>query len=109
MKTTGAVAILAVLMFSPGVVVAGDAVAGKVVFMKKCATCHAEDGNGKPAVAKMMKTTIPALPSKDVQAISDDDMRKGIISGKEKMKPIKDLSAADIANVIAYVRSLAKS
>lgn len=97
------------LMISPSLFAAGNAAAGKSVYMKRCAACHAEDGNGKDAVAKMMKTTIPPLPSKDVQALSDDEIRKVMTDGKDKMKPVKDLNAEDATNVIAFIRSLAKN
>ncbi len=108
MKNTMLLASLLALMISPGVFAAGNADAGKAVYMKRCVSCHAADGNGKEKVAKMMKTTIPPLPSKEVQALSDQEMHKAIISGKGKMKPVKNLSAEDTENVIAFVRSLAK-
>jgi cytochrome c len=107
-KVTVMWALLLALSASPSVFGAGNEAAGKEVYMKRCATCHAADGNGKDAVAKMMKVTIPPLPSKDVQALSDDEMRKVIIEGKNKMKPVKDVSAKDATDVIAFVRSLAK-
>jgi mono/diheme cytochrome c family protein len=108
MKKTGIGTAVLALMVAPSMFAAGSADEGKVTFMKRCAACHAEDGNGKEAVAKMMNTTIPPLPSKEVQALSDDEIRKVITEGKEKMKPVKDLSAADVTNLIAFIRSLAK-
>ena len=108
MKKTGFVAPFLVLLVAPGVFATGNADAGKAVFVKRCAACHAEDGNGKEAVAKMMKATITPLPSKEVQALSDDEISKVITAGKDKMKPVKDLNATDVANIIAFVRSLAK-
>jgi cytochrome c len=96
------------LLISPGVFAAENADAGKAVCMKRCVSCHAEDGNGKEKVAKMMKVAIPPLPSKEVQALSDKEMHKAIVDGKAKMKPVKNLSAEDTENVIAFVRSLAK-
>jgi mono/diheme cytochrome c family protein len=107
-KVTVMWALLLALNASSSVFAAGNEAAGKTVYMKHCATCHAADGNGKEAVAKMMKATIPPLSSKDVQALSDDEIRKGITDGKNKMKPVKDISAGDITNVIAFVRSFAK-
>ena len=87
---------------------AGNASAGKEVFLKHCAACHGPDGMGKEAVAKMMKTTIPPLPSKEVQALSDAEITKVITEGKGKMKPLKDAKASEVANLVAFVRSLAK-
>jgi hypothetical protein len=55
-----------------------------------------------------MKTTIPPLPSKEVQALSDDDLKKAITDGKGKMPAQKSESAADVENLVAFIRSLAK-
>jgi mono/diheme cytochrome c family protein len=86
----------------------GDAAAGKDVYVKKCKTCHGEDGHGNEGMAKLLKTTIPPLDSDEVQKKSDADIKKVIVEGKDKMKPVKDLSDSDISNVIAYVRTLKK-
>ena len=86
----------------------GDAAAGKEVYTKKCATCHGAAGEGKEAIAKMMKVELRHLGSKEVQAKSDADLRKIILEGTGKMKPVTGLNEAELANVIAYVRTLAK-
>ncbi len=86
----------------------GDAKAGKPVFEKQCAACHAADGSPKEAVAKMLKVEIPHLGSADVQGKSDADIKKVITEGYQKMKPVKGLADKDVANVIAYVRTLKK-
>jgi mono/diheme cytochrome c family protein len=87
---------------------AGDAAAGKDVYMKKCKACHGEDGHGNEGMAKLLKTTIPPMASDEVQKKSDADLKKIIVEGKDKMKPVKDMSDADISNVIAYVRTFKK-
>lgn len=86
----------------------GDATAGKAVFEKKCATCHGKEGEGKEAMAKMMKVEMKHLGSKEVQAKKDADLTKDITEGVGKMKPVKGLSDADTANVVAYLRTLKK-
>jgi len=43
-----------------------------------------------------------------VQKKTDAELKKIIEEGSGKMKPVKGLSEIDIANVIAYVRTLAK-
>jgi mono/diheme cytochrome c family protein len=108
MKKTGMWALLLGLMISSGVSAAGNADAGKEVYAKHCVACHGADGNGNEKLAKVLNVTIPPLPSKEVQAVSDDDLKKGIIEGKGKMKPVKELSSTDVTNVIAFIRSLAK-
>jgi mono/diheme cytochrome c family protein len=96
------------LLATPAAFATANVNNGKEVYMKHCATCHAADGNGKEAVAKMMKTTIPPLGSKEVQALTDAQIAKQIKEGKGKMAPIKGLSEKEIADVIAFVRTFAK-
>ena len=86
----------------------GDATAGQDIFTKKCKTCHGADGNGNPGVAKLLGVTFTPLSSDEVQKMSDDDIKKIITEGKDKMKPVKDLTDVDKDNVIAYVRTLKK-
>jgi mono/diheme cytochrome c family protein len=86
----------------------GNVAAGKEAFMKHCSTCHGPDGNGKDAVAKLLKVTFPPLGSKQVQDLTDAQMKQVMLQGKGKMKPVKDLSGSDIPNLIAFVRSLKK-
>lgn len=87
----------------------GDAAAGKAVFVAKCATCHGKDGKGNAAMAKMYKLDPEKLSllSPEARKLTTAEQTKIIADGKEKMKGFKGkLSGADIANVVAYVRSL---
>ena len=102
---SGLLLAVAVPMLSAG---KGDATAGKEVYTKRCATCHGPAGEGKEAIAKMLKVEMHHLGSKEVQAKSDADLKKSIIEGTGKMKPVTGLSDAEIANLIAYIRTLAK-
>lgn len=86
----------------------GDAAAGKAVYAAKCATCHGPAGEGKDAIAKMMKVELRHLGSKEVQAKSDAEWKKEIDEGVGKMKPVKLAKDADMANLIAYMRMLKK-
>jgi mono/diheme cytochrome c family protein len=86
---------------------AADAAAGKTVYTAKCKTCHAADGAGNPAMAKVFKTEIKPLSSPDVQGQSDADLKKVITEGKGKMKPV-GVTGADLDNVVAYVRTFKK-
>ena len=102
---------LAAALLMPATILAGgtgNAKAGHEVFAAHCQMCHGPNGAGNPALAKMLKTTIPNLGSKAVQDLSCAQMREVIEKGKGKMSPIHGLSAADINNVIAFVRSLGK-
>jgi mono/diheme cytochrome c family protein len=110
MKLRILVPLFAALVMPASVVAAGkgDAKAGHEVFKAHCQICHGPEGHGNAALAKMLKTTIPDLSSKEVQALSDAQMREVIEKGKGKMTPVKGVSAADIDNVIAFVRTLKK-
>ena len=87
----------------------GDAQAGKTVYDSKCNTCHGADGEGNAALAKTLKVTFKDLKSKEVQSKSDTDIKKQIVDGYQKMAPVKGLADKQLDDVIAFVRSLAKS
>ena len=96
-----------VLAFSASLAMAaGDATAGKAIYDKACRSCHGASGAPNPAIAKMMKVEMRDLSSAEVQALTDDAMKKVITEGQGKMKPVK--AVTDVAAVIAYVRSLKK-
>jgi len=85
----------------------GDAAAGKTAYASKCASCHGAAGEGKEAIGKMFKVTLKHLGDKEVQAKDDATLKKDITTGNGKMKPVA-LSDTEVANVIAYVRTLKK-
>jgi len=86
---------------------AADAAAGKAAYDKSCKSCHGADGTANPAIAKMMKVDMKDLKSADVQAMSDDDLKKVIADGKGKMKPMP-AAAASAADIVAYIRTWKK-
>jgi mono/diheme cytochrome c family protein len=81
---------------------AADAAAGKAIYGTKCRSCHGGEGEGNPAVAKMMKVELKPLSS------STADVKKIVTEGQGKMKPVAGVSGADLDNVVAYVQSLKK-
>ena len=85
MKLRILVPLFAALVMPASVVAAGkgDAKAGHEVFKAHCQMCHGPEGHGNAALAKMMKTTIPDLSSKEVQALSDAQMREVIEAYKQ--------------------------
>jgi mono/diheme cytochrome c family protein len=87
---------------------AADAAAGKAVYEKKCASCHGAAGEGKEAVAKMLKVELKHLGSKEVQAKTDADLKKLILEGMGKMKAVAGIDAKAADNVVAYMRTLKK-
>jgi cytochrome c6 len=101
--------VLTFLFLAPGAFTgaAGSAAAGKAVFQEHCAVCHGADATGKTPMAKALGG-IPDFHSKTVQSLTDAQIRTVITEGKEKMPPVRNLSDAQIANVIAFIRSLGK-
>lgn len=78
---------------------------GKALFAVKCQACHGANGEGKPAIAKMFNATIHPLGSKEVQSKSDADLKKIILTGQGKMKPIA-VSDSEAADIVAFIRTL---
>lgn len=87
--------------------VKGDAAKGKVLY-SRCSACHGNSGEGNEAIAKALGVKIPALGSQEIQALDDAALKKIIVEGKGKMQAVK-LSDAEVADVIAFVRSLKKA
>ncbi len=84
----------------------GDATKGKEVF-SRCSVCHGDSGEGKEAIGKAFGITMKPLSSKEVQSLDDATLKKGIIEGKGKMRPVT-LSDQEAADVIAFLRTLKK-
>ncbi len=100
--------ILSVMLALPLLAVSGgDAEKGKALYTGKCAMCHGADGAGKDAMAKALKVEFKHLGSKEVQSKKDAELKKDLVEGNGKMKPVK-LTDEEAANVIAYLRTLKK-
>jgi mono/diheme cytochrome c family protein len=99
---------VAIVCVATPIFAAGNAAAGKEIYAKKCVSCHGEAGEGKEAVAKMLKVEIKPLSSKEVQAKSDADLKKTIMEGTGKMKAVSGVDAKQADDVVAYVRTLKK-
>jgi len=103
MKTI-AIGTISLIAFA-GLAIAG-ANEGKELYAAKCAPCHGANGEGKAAIAKMYGVTQRPLASKEVQAQSDADLKKIIISGKGKMKPVSGVTEKQADDVVAFLRTL---
>jgi|SRR5277367_1361640 len=83
----------------------GDPDDGKDVYKKKCQSCHGPNGDK----TTYKDVTFPALTAKEIQAESDADLKKQSVSGKTgKMGNVSGLSAEDLADLVAFMRSLAQ-
>jgi cytochrome c6 len=81
--------------------------AGADTYKAKCQMCHAADGAGNTPAGKSMGA-IPFSSAALIKA-SDADLIAATTNGKGKMPAYKSqLSAAQIAGVITYVRTLQK-
>ena len=101
-------AILTVACLSCTLASAADAKAGQAVYDRACKSCHGPDGMANPAIAKMFKVDMRDLKSAEVQAMSDEDLKKIMTGGKGKMRPVTSVSGVALDDVVAYVRSLKK-
>jgi len=100
-------ALAALVALAPALWAGGNTDAGKALYDKKCASCHAKDGAGNPGIAKAMKVELRNLGSKEVQAKSDADLKKDTTEGVGKMKGVK-LTDAEWGDVLAYLRTMKK-
>lgn len=109
----------------PSAAFAADAAAGKVKFVALCASCHGEGGKGDGPTGKALAAAGQPAPrdftvgdfkfdtDKDGKTGTDADIKavvsKGALAfgGNAMMAPVV-LNDADMANVIAYIRSLKK-
>jgi cytochrome c6 len=77
-------------------------------YKAKCAMCHGADGKGDTPVGKKMG--IRDFTSPEVQKMSDDELIAVTTKGKNKMPAYENkLSAAQIKDLVTYIRQLAKS
>ena len=96
-------AIVMALLFSTYSLASGAA----DTYKKRCSACHGANGAGDTMIGKNLK--LRDLRSADVQKQTDAELVTLITNGK-KVMPVfgKTLSASQIRDVAAYVRSIAK-
>lgn len=94
---------------------AGDVAAGKELYKARCAQCHGEDGKANTPIAKALQP--PPRDHTDgnyMNKLDDTHLAKVIKGGgpavgkSAVMPPQPDLTDEQVANLIAYIRSLAK-
>jgi mono/diheme cytochrome c family protein len=77
---------------------------GETIYRAHCQSCHGATGTPNPALAKMLGVKAASDPS--VKNLTVDDMIAAVKDGKNKMKPVKGLSDAQIKDVVMYFRTL---
>jgi len=78
----------------------------EATYKAKCAMCHGPDGKGETATGKTLKAGDFASP--DVQKMSDADLTDAISKGKGKMPAYKTLTADQVKDLVAYIRTFGK-
>jgi|SRR5580692_9230732 cytochrome c6 len=97
-------AVLALVLIAPSAVRAQSAAA---TYKSKCAGCHGADGKGNTAPAKALGAH--DFSSEQVTKESDTNLIAIVTAGKNKMPGYgKSLKEADIKDLVAYVREVAK-
>ena len=113
-----AVAILAIT--APSAAIAGDVEAGNASFQANCASCHGPTGAGDGPVAAVLDPKPRNFSEAQFQYDTDGDGTPGTdtdltdiikqgaaaFGGNAMMAPLPHLSDDEIANIIAYVRTL---
>ncbi len=110
---------LASLFLSTMAFAAGDKVAGAIVFKKNCVPCHGATGEGngpasvslKPKPANFVNPAYKDSTGKNPKDYTDAELTAIISNGRKgTAMPTwkRTLSAAQIADVLAYERSLHK-
>lgn len=117
------VATSAVTLLLPVVsLAAGDAAKGKTLFETNCASCHGMTGEGngpvgaalQPPPRNFTKGVFKFDTDKDGKTGTDADLKNVItqgaaaFGGSPLMAPWPAFSDADIANLIAYIRTFKK-
>lgn len=96
---------IAFAFFFVAAVVPAESPDPAAVYKTNCAACHGADGKGQGPMGKALH--VKDLASDEVQALSDQDLKKIIADGKGKMPAYKSkLSDDDIAALVTFIRSL---
>lgn len=110
MKRTGVAAGLSILLVLPLLSVLllaqGDSEQGKAAFMKRCKMCHGADGNGNPAMARMLNVEFKAMDSDYIQKKKDAEILEIVKTGKGKMVAVRGVTDEEVKHIIAFIRSL---
>ena len=108
----GMVAAATALTLAAGAMAADKPATADKVYAKQCAGCHAKDGTGNPKMVKTLKVELADLNLVDepTQKKADAELIKTVTDGLNKKMPsfAKKLTADQIKEIVAFVRSLAK-
>ena len=115
-----ATAVLAVVFAPTSALAAGDAEAGKAIYATNCLSCHGATGKGDGPVGAVLNPSPRDFSTGDFKFDTDGDGKAGSdadlkaviqngaasFGGTPLMAPWPSLSDAELANLIAFIRSL---
>jgi mono/diheme cytochrome c family protein len=79
---------------------------GAALFKQNCAPCHGADGSANTPAGKSLKAK--DLRSPEVQKKTDAELASQIRNGKGPMPGFKTLNDAQVGELVAFIRALAK-
>jgi mono/diheme cytochrome c family protein len=105
---------------TPAAAFAADAAAGKTVYTANCSSCHGETGKGDGPVGVALPVSPrdfskgefkydgngDGTPGEDADLTAVITKGAAAFGGNPLMAPWPTLSEADVANVVAYIRTL---
>lgn len=77
---------------------------GEATYKARCQSCHGSAGIPNPGIAKLLGVKSVTDPA--VKKLTVEEMMAVVKNGKNKMKPIKGLSDAEIKSAVLYYRGL---
>ena len=109
-----------VSLMLPGSALAGDAAAGKTVYEANCASCHGTSGKGDGPVGSALNPPPRDFTVGDFKFDTDGDGKPGTdtdltdvikngamkYGGSALMAPWPTLNDAQVADIVAHIRSL---
>ena len=90
------------LLFVPALALAD----GAALFKQNCAPCHGVDGSANTPAGKSLKAK--DLRSAEVQKKTDEQLANQIRNGKGPMPAFNKLKENEVAELVAFIRALAK-
>ncbi len=101
-KTIRSQVVLALAFAMAGAV--SFAQSGEATYKARCQSCHGSAGIPNAGIAKLLGVKSVTDPA--VKKLTVEEMMAVVKNGKNKMKPIKGLSDAEIKSAVLYYRGL---
>ena len=83
-----------------------DSATGLSIYQSKCQRCHGADARGNQEISVALDIEFRYLGSAETQALTDLEIRQLIVRGKGKMQRVEGMTAPNVRDVIAYLRTL---